>query len=189
MKRISSQLCILESRMRKEADDNLQKELNLQAEPREKASKRIKVADDSGETFYTLDYLPSSMFHLGGDKFVSIAFFISYTRVHIRRYATDGDGYLHPTKDGVSLSPSVWHTFHQKRYNFPGQFLIVDKDLCVSREIKAEGENLHAFQRIFQRRNLCFQFFPENVVLTGTQMANLQNIFFNINIKVKESLL
>ena len=134
--------------MRKEAADNLQKELHLQAELREKASKRVKVDDDCGETFYTLDSLPSGMFHLSGDKFVSIVFFISHTRVHIRRYSKDGEGFLHPTKDSVSLSPSVWHSFQKKCYNFSGEFLI-DKDLCVSREIR-EGENLYVFQRLFQ---------------------------------------
>ena len=187
MKRLSSQLCNLESRMRKEAADDLQKELHLQAELRERASKRIKV-DDSGQAFYTKDSLPSSMFHLGGDNYVSIVFFMSHTRVHIRKFSTDDEGFLHPTKDGVSLSPSVWLSFQKKCYNFPGQILFVDKDLCVSRETQDEG-NFYVFQKLFQRKNFSFQFLPENVILSGVHMANLQYLFSDINVKVKECLL
>ena len=42
---------------------------------------------------------------------------------------------------------------------------------------------------MFQRKNLSFQFLPETVVLTGAQMANLQNIFSDVSVKVKGGLL
>ena len=130
MKCFSLHLCNLESRMRKEAAENLQKEFHLQAELREKVSRKIKVDDDSGKTFYTTDSLLFKILFLWGGKFLSIAFFLSYTHVHLWRYGTDDEGFLHPTKDGVSLSPSVWHWFQQKCYYLPGHFLIVDKDMC-----------------------------------------------------------
>ena len=76
MKRLSLQLCNFERRMRKEAAENLQKEIRLQAELKETASKKIKVDDDSAKTFYKMDSLPSTMFFLGEDKFLSIAFFL-----------------------------------------------------------------------------------------------------------------
>ena len=188
MNRISSQLCNLESRMRREIAEDIFKKRKLEAEMRSKAAKRIKVDDDSGETFYTKDSLPPSMFHLGGDNYVSIVFFLSHTRVHIRRFVADEEDFLHASKNGVSLSLSVWHSFQKNSYNFGGQFLIIDKDLCVSREVKEAG-HMYAFQRMFQRKNLSLQFLPESIVLTGAQMANMQDIFSDINIKVKECLL
>ena len=46
------------------------------------------------------------------------------------------------------------------------------------------------FQRKFQRKNIIFQFFPENTVLTDAQMTNMQDIFFQHTFtKVKECLL
>ena len=41
--------------MRKEAVDNLQKELDRQAELRDRVAKRMKVDDNSGDFFYTMD--------------------------------------------------------------------------------------------------------------------------------------
>lgn len=187
MKRLNTDICNLESRMRKEAANELHQKLRLQNEYENRVAKRIKV-DDSGETLFTRESLPSNIFHLGGDNYVSIVFFLSHTRVHIRRYSTDEEGFLHPSKNGVSLSPSVWHSFVRKSYNFAEQVIIIDKDLCITREIKDEG-NLYIFQRMFQRRNLSYQFLPENVILTGSHMAKLQDLFSTISVKVKECLI
>lgn len=187
MKRLNSDICNLESRMRKEAANELHQKLRLQNENKNRIAKRIKV-DDAGETFYTRESLPSNMFHLGDDNYVSIVFFLTHTRVHIRRFLTDEEGFIHPSKNGVSLSPSVWHSFQRKSYNFAEQVIIIDKDLCVTREIKDEG-NLYLFQRMFQRKNLSFQFLPENVILAGSHMANLQDLFSTISAKVKECLI
>lgn len=79
-----------------------------------------------------MDSLPSNMFHLDGDNFEPLYFFLSHTRVHIRRFSTDQGGFLHPSKNGVSLSPSAWHLLQRKSYNFNEQFLIIDKDLCIT---------------------------------------------------------
>ena len=80
MNPFSSQLCNLESRMQKEIAEDMLKKRELEAEMRKKASKRIEVDDNSGESFYTKDLLPPSMFHLGGDNYVSIVFFLSHIR-------------------------------------------------------------------------------------------------------------
>ncbi|XP_035233446.1 uncharacterized protein LOC118205254 [Stegodyphus dumicola] len=56
----------------------------------------------------TVDALPPNMFHLGDQNFVIVSCFLGPTRVHIRRYGTNDQGFLYPTKDGVSLCPLVW---------------------------------------------------------------------------------
>lgn len=118
--------------MRKEVANDLHQRLQLQVELNNKAAKRTKI-DDSGETFYKRNSLTSDMFHLNGDHYVCsvIVFFLSHRRVHIRRYATDQEGFLHSSKNGVSLLPSVLYSFH-----FSDQFLNIDNNLCASRKIK-----------------------------------------------------
>lgn len=132
MRHLSSQIWNIESRIRKEVTNDLHQRLQLQVELNNRAAKRTKV-DDSGETFYKRNLLTSDMLHLNGDHYVCsvIVFFLSHRRVHIRRYATDQEGFLHSSKNGVSLSPSVLHSF-----NFSDQFLIIDEDLCTLRKIK-----------------------------------------------------
>lgn len=102
MKRLSSQLCTLESGRRMDAADDFHEKLCLQAELKHRADKRIKL-DNTGETLYTRESLPCNMFRLGGDIFGSVVFFLSHTRVHIRRFYTDQEGFLHPSKNGVSF--------------------------------------------------------------------------------------
>ncbi|GBM11137.1 hypothetical protein AVEN_243010-1 [Araneus ventricosus] len=69
------------------------------------------------------------MVHLGDGFFPAVNTFQKETRVHIRVYSTDDNGFLHPTKEGVSLKPEVWssvlsslRTFPD--YNFVGVYVV-----------------------------------------------------------------
>ena len=88
MKRISGDICNLESRMRKKIALDLEKELKRQEERKQAAAKKVKI-DDSGAMLFCLESIPPNMFHLGNDNFVSVAFFYgthtcSYTKVYYR---------------------------------------------------------------------------------------------------------
>ncbi|GFW90795.1 PC4 domain-containing protein [Trichonephila clavipes] len=63
---------------------------------------------------FTMANFPAHMFHIGELIFISVNTFQEQTRVHIRVYATDDRGILHPTKNGVSLKPEVWSALHSK---------------------------------------------------------------------------
>ena len=58
----------------------------------------------------------------------------------------------------------------------------------MSWEIKGGG-NQCVFQRMFQRKNLCFEFLPENVVLVGEKFANMQDYFSDVSAKIKACLI
>ncbi|GFV61588.1 PC4 domain-containing protein [Trichonephila clavipes] len=83
-------------------------------------------------------------------------------RVHIRVYATDDRGILHPTKNGVSLKPEVWSALHSKlccfrpREDFESAF-IIKKDVCVFNHSDKDIVSV-SIQRLFQRKDSSFQF-------------------------------
>ena len=54
--------------------------------------------------------MPTDLKHIGRDIFVGVNQFLGFTRVNIRRYVVNEDGEYQPTKDGVSLSPKIWHS-------------------------------------------------------------------------------
>lgn len=147
----------------------------------------------SGNAVYSLDSLPKDMVHLGGENFLKVTGFLGHTRVHIRRHACDDNGLYHPTKDGISLSPKVWHSFCREvnnilNHRISDKVFVIDRDLCVSKQME-DGIELFVFQRLFQRKNLSMQFVPEHVVLRGSEMAKLVDNKNFITECVKDALI
>ncbi|GBO20280.1 hypothetical protein AVEN_148458-1 [Araneus ventricosus] len=70
------------------------------------AAKKL-CSNEGTEQETSLSSLPKNMVHLGDGLFVAVNTFQKQTRVHIRVYKTDDNGFLHPTKVGVSLKPEV----------------------------------------------------------------------------------
>lgn len=133
--------------------------------------------NSSGNAAYTLDSLPTDMVHLGSENFVLVSGFIGQTRIHVRRHVCDEDGYYHPTKDGISLSPKVWLSFCGEvneilNCKLPEKVFVIDRDLCVCKQTKDDVQ-LFIFQRLFQKKNLSMQFVPECVVLRGPELGKL----------------
>lgn len=108
--------------------------------------------------------------------------------MHIRRYKTDDRGFLYPTKDGVSLSPRIWKAFNQQSFVGKENVLVVEKDLMISKHY-VEGGQLISLQRMFKRKNLCFQIVPEHVVMNVDQLRQLDLNTNVINYIIKENLL
>ncbi|GFU47179.1 PC4 domain-containing protein [Nephila pilipes] len=141
----------------------------------------------------TMEKLPKHMIHLGGLVFISVNCFQKQTRVHIRLYAKDDTGVLHPTKDGVSLKPEVWSAFHSQlcsfrcRENFESA-IIVKRDICLFNLSDKESECV-SIQRLFQRKDLSFQFVPERVLLNGENLGKLRDSYELVFECVKNKLL
>ncbi|GFY03782.1 PC4 domain-containing protein [Trichonephila clavipes] len=112
---------------------------------------------------FTMANFPAHMFHIGELIFISVNTFQKQTRVHIRVYATDDRGILHPTKNGVSLKPEVWCALHN----------------IVSVSI----------QRLFQRKDSSFQFVRERVLLNGENLDQLRDSYERVLKCVKNKLL
>ena len=135
----------------------------------------------------------ADMKHLGGENFLTVNEFLGQTRVHVRRYVADKDGKFHATKDGVSLSPKVWHSLcseirtilnHKNRE----KMFVIERDLCISKQVK-DGAEVYVFQRLFQRKNMRLQFVSEHVVLTRLEMGKLDDNKSSITDRVKDGLI
>ncbi|GFY02551.1 PC4 domain-containing protein [Trichonephila clavipes] len=126
---------------------------------------------------FTMTNFPAHMLHIGELIFISVNTFQKQTRVHIRVYATDDRGILHPSKNGVSLKPEVWSALHSKLYcyrpreDFESAF-IIEKDVCVFNHSDKDIVSV-SIQRLFQRKNSSFQFVPERVLLNGENLGQL----------------
>ncbi|KAF8789253.1 hypothetical protein HNY73_007202 [Argiope bruennichi] len=80
------------------------------------------------------------------------------TRVHIRVYVTDDNGFLHPTKEGVSLKPEVWSSVLSTLRTFPALLdpdavAVVKKDVCIFNH-SANSQMYTQNQNILQRKDL-----------------------------------
>ncbi|GFY54259.1 PC4 domain-containing protein [Trichonephila inaurata madagascariensis] len=136
---------------------------------------------------------PAHMFHIGELIFISVNTFQKQTRVHIRVYATDDRGILHPTKNGVSLKPEVWSALHSKlccfrpREDFESAS-IIKKDVCVFNHSDKDNVSV-SIQRLFQRKDSSFQFVPERVLLNGENLDQLRDSYELVLKCVKNKLL
>ncbi|GFX27458.1 PC4 domain-containing protein [Trichonephila clavipes] len=101
---------------------------------------------------FTMANFPAHMFHIGELIFISVNTFQKQTRVHIRVYATDDRGILHPTKNGVSLKPEVLYTRKDSSFQF------------VRERVLLNGENLDQLRDSYERVLKCVK----NKLLTYT---------------------
>lgn len=191
MKRFSKDICNLETRMRKKAALDLARE--QEKEQQEIARKRSIVRyGDKGELIYTLDTLPTWMMHLGDYNMVEVNCFSGYPRVDIRKYVPDEKEGLHPTKEGVSVSPDVWDSLLEELNSILNKdskdMVIVKKDLCLSRQL-VDGETLVSLQRLFQRRNHSLEFIPKWIVLKPKHVNKLDKCSEDISQIVKEAFI
>lgn len=168
----------LESRMRKKAA----LDLKAVSEREEKDARAKSAVMHQCEEFC-----------LGDDFYVVVNSFKGFTRVHIRKYVPDNDGCLRPTKDGISVSPIVWNSLIKEFFKFRGSecldnSIVVNRDLCVSAQ-SVNGEQVFVLQRLFQRKNLRFEFTPKHIVLNRSQFTKLVFDATAITNKVCETLI
>ncbi|GBL91272.1 hypothetical protein AVEN_148550-1 [Araneus ventricosus] len=117
------------------------------------------------------------MVHLGDGLFATVNTFQKETRVHIRVYSTDDNGFLHPTKEGVSLKPEVWSSVLSSLRTFPAltepdAVTVVKKDVCIFNQT-GNSQIRVSLQRLFQRKDSSFHLVPKRVILRGVQIERL----------------
>ena len=155
----------------------------------------------TSENILTMDNLPESMIHLGGSEFLVVRSYQGHTRIHIRKFVED-NRQLHPTKDGVSLTPGVWVALTEKlpkllskRYfdRYPDNHVeVVEMDLCIFKNTTSDGPAGRIeimLQRMFQRRNRSFKLVPEIVQLNEEQCYVLLSSVQRVNNLIDISLL
>ncbi|GFX40086.1 PC4 domain-containing protein [Trichonephila clavipes] len=72
-------------------------------------AKRVCFDKDSGKaSSFKPDAVPENHFHLGSHNYAVVSDFADVARIHLRRYKLDATGSLLPTKDGITVTPSVW---------------------------------------------------------------------------------
>jgi hypothetical protein len=166
-------------------------DLKHQQEQMEKKRREVRYGKN-GERIYTLHSLPSSMIHIGDCNIVRICCFSGLTRVDIRKFVQDEQGGLHPSTDGVSISPEVWENLQSEFCRFldtrSTDILIMKRELCLSRHLE-DGEPVFSLQRLFQRKDRCFEFIPKRIMLKSKHLNKLENCAEDISRTVKEQLL
>ncbi|GBO02703.1 hypothetical protein AVEN_177180-1 [Araneus ventricosus] len=59
---------------------------------------------------FTVDSIPQHHYHLGEDNYAVVSDFGDVLNVHIRKFKTNENGRISPTKNAVSFSPYVWES-------------------------------------------------------------------------------
>ncbi|GBL86961.1 hypothetical protein AVEN_27960-1 [Araneus ventricosus] len=67
----------------------------------------------------TADSIPPNHYHLGVDNYAVVSDFGDVINVHIRKFRTDENGKIFPTKNAVSFSPFVWETLSNDMHRLP----------------------------------------------------------------------
>ncbi|GFT51617.1 PC4 domain-containing protein [Trichonephila clavipes] len=72
-------------------------------------AKRVCFDKDNGKaSSLKPDAVPENHFHLGSHNYAVVSDFADVARIHLHRYKLDATGSLLPTKDGITVTPSVW---------------------------------------------------------------------------------
>ncbi|GFY70310.1 PC4 domain-containing protein [Trichonephila inaurata madagascariensis] len=64
--------------------------------------------DNGKASSFKPDDVPENHFHLGGHNYAVVSDFADVARIHLHSYKLDATGSLRPTKDGITVTPSVW---------------------------------------------------------------------------------
>ncbi|GFY48466.1 PC4 domain-containing protein, partial [Trichonephila inaurata madagascariensis] len=121
-------------------------------------AKRVCFDKDNGK-FLRLkpDAVPENHFHLGGHKYAVVSDFAYVVRIHLRRYKLDATGSLLPTKDGITVTPSVWlallREFAAIDQAFDDGKVFVIKDCLLLSRTVIENVTYVIWQRYFQRKD------------------------------------
>ncbi|GBM79808.1 hypothetical protein AVEN_268111-1 [Araneus ventricosus] len=127
---------------------------------------------------FTVDSIPPHHYHLGENNYAVVSDFANVLNVHIRKFKTNENGRIFPTKNGVSFSPYVWESLVTEMDNSSlpsetGKVLIVRDTLFLT---SAWIENVPhiSLQRYVTKQDFSRQFLPSVCLLTETEWNQLQ---------------
>ncbi|GBM92182.1 hypothetical protein AVEN_115631-1 [Araneus ventricosus] len=129
---------------------------------------------------FTADSIPPNHYNLGMDNYAVISDFGDVINVQIRKFRTDENGRIFPTKNEISFSPFMWETLSNGMHRLPlpsnlEQVIIIRNTLFL---ISAWIENAPcvSLQRYVTKKDFSRQFLPSVCLLTETEWYQLQCI-------------
>ncbi|GFQ96456.1 PC4 domain-containing protein [Trichonephila clavata] len=137
-------------------------------------AKRVCFDKDNGKvSSFKPDAVPENHFHLGGHNYAVISDFADVARIHLRRYKLDATGSLLPTKDGITVTPSVWlalvrqFTAIDQAFD-DGKVFVIKDCLKLSRTVIGNVTYIIC-QRYFQRKDFSRKFLTPVSMLKETE--------------------
>ncbi|GFY21837.1 PC4 domain-containing protein [Trichonephila clavipes] len=129
-------------------------------------AKRVCFDKDNGKTSsFKPDAVPENHFHLGSHNYAVVSYFADVARIHLRRYKLDATGSLLPTKDGITVTPSVWlalvREFSAIDQAFEDGKVFVIKDCLLLSRTVIENVTHIIIQRYFQRKDFTRKFLTQ----------------------------
>ncbi|GFV01907.1 PC4 domain-containing protein [Trichonephila clavipes] len=130
-------------------------------------AKRVCFDKDNGKaSSFKPDAVPDNHFHLGSHNYAVVSDFADVARIHLRRYKLDATGSLLPTKDGITVTPSVWlalvREFSAIDQAFEDGKVFVIKDCLLLSRTVIENVTHIIMQRYFQRKDFTRKFFDSS---------------------------
>ncbi|GFT83801.1 PC4 domain-containing protein [Trichonephila clavipes] len=117
----------------------------------------------------------------------SVAILENVARIHLRRYKLDATGSLLPTKDGITVTPSVWlalvREFSAIDQAFEDGKVFVIKDCLLLSRTVIENVTHIIMQRYFQRKDFTRKFLTPVSMLKETEWNVLKDIHKQITSK------
>ncbi|GFU17953.1 PC4 domain-containing protein [Trichonephila clavipes] len=151
-------------------------------------AKRVCFDKDNGKTSsFKPDAVPENHFHLGSHNYAVVSDFADVARIHLRRYKLDATGSLLPTKDGITVTPSVWlalvREFSAIDQAFEDGKVFVIKDCLLLSRTVIENVTHIIIQRYFQRKDFTRKFLTPVSMLKETEWNVLKDIHKQITSK------
>ncbi|GFS83783.1 PC4 domain-containing protein [Trichonephila clavipes] len=127
---------------------------------------------------------------LGDEKsfpYAVVSDFACVARIHLRRYKLDATGSLLPTKDGITVTPSVWlalvREFAAIDQAFDDGKVFVIKDCLLLSRTVIENATYIICQSYFQRKDFSRKFLTPVSMLKETERNALKDIHKQITSK------
>ncbi|GFV86339.1 PC4 domain-containing protein [Trichonephila clavipes] len=151
-------------------------------------AKRVCFDKDNGKaSSFKPDAVPENHFHLGSHNYAVVSDFADVARIHLRRYKLDAAGSLLPTKDGITVTPSVWlalvREFSAIDQAFEDGKVFVIKDCLLLSRTVIENVTHIIMQRYFQRKDFTRKFLTPVPMLKETEWNVLKDIHKQITSK------
>ncbi|GFT16013.1 PC4 domain-containing protein [Trichonephila clavipes] len=123
----------------------------------------------------------------GSHNYAVVSDFADVARIHLRRYKLDATGSLLPTKDGITVTPSVWlalvREFSAIDQAFEDGKVFVIKDCLLLSRTVIENVTHIIMQRYFQRKDFTRKFLTPVSMLKETEWNVLKDIHKQITSK------
>ncbi|GFT05275.1 PC4 domain-containing protein [Trichonephila clavipes] len=120
-------------------------------------------------------------------NYAVVSDFADVARIHLRRYKLDATGSLLPTKDGITVTPSVWlalvREFSAIDQAFEDGKVFVIKDCLLLSRTVIENVTYIIWQRYFQRKDFTRKFLTPVSMLKETEWNVLKDIHKQITSK------